>query len=101
MACFLSLMIVASGFEVGQPAEPLPGPQIRNPGFESSAVVEGWDVVTYGARAEVRPDRAIIREGRQSLRITASEPSDAALGQELTLHPGGWYRFSGPGNATA
>ena len=95
MIGFLSLMIVTVRLETAQPAGLAPAAAMRDPGFESSSVVDGWDVVTYGARADVRPDRTVVQEGRQSLRITVSEPSDTALGQEMALRPGGWYRFSG------
>src|SRR5262249_14335776 len=40
-------------------------------------------------------DPSTAHEGRQSLRISAAERSDTALGQEVSLRPGGWYRFTG------
>ena len=36
-----------------------------------------------------------MREGRQALRVTASQPVDASCYQEVMLKPGQWYRFSG------
>jgi len=36
-----------------------------------------------------------VHEGRQSLRVSAEEPSDTALGLELPLKPGAAYCFSG------
>ncbi len=95
MAGLLCLTIVTSLLSQGQQAGAETGAALRNPGFESSSVVEGWDVVTYGARAKVEADRSIVREGRQSLRVSASELSDTALGQEVAVRPGGWYRLNG------
>jgi alpha-L-arabinofuranosidase len=95
MAGLSSLSIVVLALGVIPQTDRNPAPELRNPGFEVSSGVEGWDVVTYGAPAKVEPDRSVVHEGRQSLRITASERSDTAMGQELVLRPGGWYRFSG------
>jgi alpha-N-arabinofuranosidase len=66
-----------------------------NAGFESQTPIEGWDVVTYGNAATVAPDGRDPREGAQSIRVSAALPSDTALGQDLALEPGRWYRFSG------
>ena len=74
----------------------MPAAAIRNPGFESSSVVDGWDVVTYGAAANVaagsdgRPGGSAVaaHHGRRSRRTRR-------CGQEVALRPGGWYRFSG------
>jgi alpha-N-arabinofuranosidase len=71
------------------------GGPLRNPGFEAAAVVDGWEVITYGAKAEVAADERGAHEGRRTLRLAATEPSDTALGQEITLRGGGWYRFTG------
>jgi alpha-N-arabinofuranosidase len=40
-------------------------------------------------------DDTIRHEGKQSLRISAAEPSDTALGQEVQLRAGRLYRLSG------
>ena len=81
-----AVLAVASSVTVGP---------LRNPGFEAAKPTEGWEVITYGARAEVASDDRDVREGRHALRISATEPSDTALGQEITLRGGGWYRLSG------
>jgi alpha-N-arabinofuranosidase len=70
-----------------------PAGNIENPGFESGS--KGWEVHVYGAKSEVSADTAIFHEGSQSLRIAAREQSDTALGQELHLKPGQYYRFTG------
>ncbi len=95
MAGILPLTIVLLGLGRGQAAEADPDDALRNRGFESATPLDAWQVVTYGAAAKVGPDRTIVHEGRQSLRINATEPSDTALGQEVTLRPRGWYRFNG------
>ena len=49
----------------------------------------------YGAQPKIAADATVRHEGRQSLRIRADEPSDTALGQEVNLRPGQWYRLTG------
>ena len=66
-----------------------------NPGFESSSPLDGWQVVTYGAKAAVALDGREVREGAWSVRVSAETASDTALGQDLSLQPGQWYRFTG------
>ncbi len=66
---------------------------IQNPGFEER--LAGWSVHVYGAQPTIDADRQIVHEGKQSLRISATELSDTALGQEVRLRPGRCYRFSG------
>ncbi len=70
-------------------------PGLSNASFESPRLLDGWEIVTYGARAEAAIDEAEVREGRQSLRVIANEASDTALGQDVSVNPGCWYRFSG------
>ena len=70
-------------------------PAIENPSFEAPSPSEGWQVVTYGAKAEVVADDHEPSDGRQSLRVSATEPSDTALGQDVALKPSRWYRFKG------
>ena len=95
MAGILPLTIAMLGLGTGVQASLDPEGALRNPGFESASTIDGWSIMVYGPRARVETDTAIAREGRQSLRVSASEPSDAALGQEVTLRPRGWYRFIG------
>src|SRR5947209_1150801 len=79
-------------------AFPAPGAEaalLRNAGFESALVQEDWEKTVYGAASQIEPDTRVARQGNQSLRVTAMEPSDAALGQEITLRPAQWYRLSG------
>src|SRR5207248_1692951 len=64
---------------------------LKNPGFEDK--LDGWEIHTYGAASQVEADAEVAHEGKHSLRISAAEPSDTALGQEVLLKPGRWYRF--------
>ncbi len=75
------------------PERGMPRIQVANAGFESRT--EGWSVHVYGAQPQIEADSRIVHEGKQSLRISATEPSDTALGQELKLRAGHWYRFRG------
>jgi alpha-N-arabinofuranosidase len=91
----VSLALVLIGVAIGSGTGDEPVAALRNPGFESPSFLEGWAVVTYGAAAKVEADVRVVREGRQALRVSAVERSDTALGQEVSLRPGGWYRFKG------
>ncbi len=67
--------------------------EFQNSGFESGK--EQWEVHVYGAQSSLETDPGTKHDGQQSLRISAMQPSDTALGQELMLRPRRWYRFSG------
>ncbi len=73
--------------------ERLTAQSLRNPGFENKR--DGWSTHVYGAQSLIVADETIRREGKQSLRIFAGEPSDTALGQEVQLRAGRWYRLRG------
>ena len=66
---------------------------LKNPGFEAGT--DDWSIHVYGAKPTIEADAGTAHEGKQSLRISSSEPSDVALGQELMLAPGRLYRFHG------
>lgn len=66
---------------------------LRNPGFETGAPLDGWEQTVYGAQPVVEVDEQVRHEGRRSLRIAASEPSDTAFAQERAVEPGKWYRL--------
>src|SRR5579883_668479 len=70
-----------------------PPTRIENPTFKAGT--KGWEVHVYGAKSDVSVDTDIVRADKRSLRITAKELSDAALGQELRLKAGQFYRFTG------
>ena len=60
---------------------------LKNAGFESLNALEGWMPITYGPSARIALDGEVVHEGRQSLRVSAEEASDVALGQELAVEP--------------
>jgi hypothetical protein len=66
---------------------------LKNRRFEEG--LKGWMVATYGARPTIEKDADLAHEGKYSLRVSASQPSDTALGQEVRLMPGRIYRLSG------
>jgi alpha-N-arabinofuranosidase len=71
----------------------MPRIQFANAGFESRT--DGWSIHVYGAQPKIETDTRIVHEGQQSLRVSSTDPSDTALGQELMLRAGRWYRFRG------
>jgi alpha-L-arabinofuranosidase len=71
-----------------------PGSALNNPAFESDNPLAGWQLVTYGHKASVTLDDE-AHQGRHALRVSAEEPSDTALGQDIDLPQHGWYRFTG------
>jgi regulation of enolase protein 1 (concanavalin A-like superfamily) len=76
------------------PVQPPQAPAfINNPGFEAGT--NGWEVDIFGAPSQVVADTTILKEGRQSLRVSATVPSDTALGQEVQLKPKQVYRLTG------
>jgi len=66
---------------------------IRNATFERGSA--DWELHVYGAKPIVAGDEEMKNAGHGSLRVSADEPSDTALGQEIELSPSQWYRFTG------
>ncbi len=66
---------------------------LKNPGFENG--LEGWETNAFGARPAIGFDPSVRREGRKSLRVSTTEFSDTAFGQEVMLKPGQSYRLVG------
>src|SRR5258708_34004315 len=67
---------------------------LKNPGFEVP-ILTGWTTHVFGAQSDISLDFAAPKEGRQSLRVHAREPSDTAFSQEVTLKPSSYYRLTG------
>jgi alpha-N-arabinofuranosidase len=70
---------------------------IRNPGFESSPPLEGWEVQARsrqenGRAPSIAVDREDAREGAQSLRIESLDPGDASVSQRVFLPVGTLWR---------
>src|SRR5713101_3716163 len=90
------LFQLSAGFLITAfPAPSAEAALLRNAGFESALVQEDWEKIVYGAASQIELDTQVARQGNQSLRVSATEPSDTALGQEITLRPAQWYRLSG------
>ena len=54
-----------------------------------------WEISVFGAQPEIGLDAEVVHAGKHSWRVHASEPSDTAMGLELTLAPSHYYRLSG------
>jgi hypothetical protein len=67
---------------------------IKNGGFEAG--LEGWKPpYISGPPPKFEFDREVVREGWQSLRVTAPGAAEVNCTQMVVLKPGQWYRFSG------
>ena len=94
LAGFAAVRGAESSGPTGASEAPRNGP-LMNAGFESEDPQQGWTLHVYGAQPTIAEDPTIRHEGCVSLRISADEPSDTALGQEVDLQPGRWYCLSG------
>ncbi len=92
--CLLAATIAALATLTTASAAPQRSVALINSGFEDRPSHQGWSLHVYGAQPKIAVDTAVRREGRQSLRISADAPSDTALGQEIKLRPGRWYRLT-------
>lgn len=71
--------------------------QLRNAGFESSTPAEFWQVEPSEAKQSfsMNLDRSQVKEGQQSLLISAEQPVDLTLRQEIFLPVGTLWRLTG------
>lgn len=62
---------------------------LSNPGFEDVNVLGAWKTWIYkdGADPTIQADTSEVKQGTRSLLIDATDPSDVALGQVVTLPP--------------
>jgi alpha-L-arabinofuranosidase len=67
--------------------------KIENAGFEEG--LAAWETAVYGAKSEIAVDETVRHGGKASLRVSATEPSDTALAQNVQLKPGQGYRLTG------
>jgi alpha-L-arabinofuranosidase len=65
---------------------------ILNGRFEDGTA--NWSQASYGARPVPSLDSALGRGGRTALRISSSDPTDTAFGQDISVVPGEIYRLS-------
>ncbi len=89
------ILLLGQGTDTITAQQANPQPTLVNAGFEAPRLLDGWEIVTHGARVDIAIDSKEVHEGRQSIRLTASEASDTALGQEVSLNPSRWYQFTG------
>jgi len=71
--------------------------QLKNAGFESSTPAEFWQVEPSEAKQtfSMTADRSQTKEGQQSLLISADQPVDLTLRQEIFLPVGTLWRVTG------
>jgi alpha-L-arabinofuranosidase len=71
--------------------------QLRNAGFESSTAAEFWQVEPSEAKQtfSMSLDRSQVKEGQQSLLISADQPVNLTLRQEIFLPVGTLWRLTG------
>ncbi len=94
LAALAVLMVLSTG-PLARAQKVVGSVDMRNPGFEAGAPLDGWEMTVYGAQPSVAADEAVRHEGQRSLRISSEKPSDTAFAQELRLKPGKSYCFSG------
>jgi alpha-N-arabinofuranosidase len=87
-------LFVVPGIDISWPTAARADAQLlHNRGFEAGR--DGWSLDVFGAQPTIDVDTAVLHEGKQSLRITATAPSDTALSQEVKLRGGCCYRLTG------
>jgi hypothetical protein len=67
--------------------------ELINSKFENGT--DGWIVEAQASQATVEADTETIHEGKQSLRISAEEPTERWLAQVIRLHGPAMYRLRG------
>lgn len=89
----LALLVLAAVSNFSYSAETGSGKaSLINAGFEF-VELKGWSLHVYGAKPELTLDTVIRHEGQQSLRVSATEPSDTALTQDIKVCVGQLYRL--------
>lgn len=69
---------------------------LRNGGFEASVAAESWEIEALDPKSfSLSLDRANVKEGAQSLLVTADHPTDVTLRQEIFLPIGTMWRLTG------
>src|SRR5215467_5296383 len=81
-------------------------PSLNNGGFESEPVTANWVVSGAHAAIVIKADTQSPKQGRQALLVSAAEPTDISLSQEIYLPVGTLWRLSawlkvGPNTAGA
>jgi len=68
---------------------------LKNPSFETPALPEAWDLMSFGPAPAVVHEHEVTRDGRRALRISATEPTLAAVSQLVAVEPGKAYVLKG------
>jgi alpha-N-arabinofuranosidase len=87
---FASVQILLCALSFATAEDP---PLLKNSNFADK--LESWSLTAYGAKPSIDFDTKVTHGGKQSLHISASETSDAAVSQDIHLQSGGCYRFTG------
>lgn len=69
--------------------------RVRNGSFEEAGAPEAWDVMVVGRAPTIVQDSAIFKEGQESVRLTATSPTLAAVAQTIAVEPGRVYHLQG------
>jgi alpha-N-arabinofuranosidase len=88
-----TLVLAVTSLLALAPPSPAADEPLKNARFEDGR--DGWSLDVYGAKPTVARDTDVTHGGRPSLRVSAAEPSDTALAQEVRLRPGQLYRLTG------
>lgn len=96
-----AVMALAIGCATGGKCKALDEPgtgnkPLQNGSFESREVLCGWRTVAMnvGQQPVLALDRNVHTDGRQSLRVSANDPADVAVVQDLHLPPRSLWRAS-------
>ena len=84
VAAFLGCIAALAG--EAQRAGLLPNPSFEQAGTDGLPV--GFRKYVYGAQPTITFDSQVKKDGRQSLRVSAEQPSDTAIAQDIQLKPG-------------
>jgi alpha-N-arabinofuranosidase len=85
LVAFLVLLALAPGINT---------PAIANGGFEAPEVTANWVVKTPQSGVVIRADTSAVKEGRQSLLVSAAQPASVSLEQHVFLPVGTLWRLS-------
>ena len=94
-----ALMTCVAGWSAVCAAETAGQPVLKNAGFEDfnkdAGLPAAFSKAVYGEQPTIAADDSVFSEGKRSVRVSASKPSDTALAQDAVVKPNGIYRFSG------
>ena len=91
------LVLLLLAFALGIPLVGGESNHLQNAGFESSTAAEFWQVDPSEAKQKfsISVDRSQVKEGQQSLLVSAEQPVSLTLRQELFLPVGTLWKLTG------